>query len=155
MKNIRKVFPAVMVSVVCMATAACGQNDSVAEQVASAEMAMAESDVVTTRNICDGLMNRDHGSYVATELARLSILYMQLHDRTDDPDALQLATRCYRDAFETNADSARMYYEHLPVDQDKYAMTLATIVSTLDNPPAPLEDDDPYVSPDSIGMINN
>lgn len=85
----------------------------------------------------------------------LSILYMQLHDRTDDPDALQLATRCYREAFETNADSARMYYEHLPVDQDKYAMTLATIVSTLDNPPAPLEDDDPYVSPDSIGMINN
>lgn len=132
---------------------ACDSGHSISEQVASAEMAMAESDVATTRNICDDLMGQNHESFDATELARLSILYMQLHDRTDDPDALQLATQCYREAFAENADSARIFFERLPVDQDKYAMTLSTLVSSLDNPGASLEDDDPYVGADSIGHI--
>lgn len=42
--------------------------------------------------------------------------------------------QCFREAYKINADSATAFYKSLPVDQDKYAMTLATIVHTLDNP---------------------
>lgn len=59
---------------------------------------------------------------------------MQLYDRTDEAEALDLAIRCYRSAFSENADSAKYYYSHLPVDQDRYAMSLSTLVQSIDNP---------------------
>lgn len=115
---------------------ACDGHHSVSEQVASAEMAMAAEDVVSTRRMCDDILADSvaRGSITATELARLSILYMQLNERTDDHEAVDLAADCYREAFRANADSARRFYENLPVDQDKYVMTLASIVHAIDNP---------------------
>ena len=119
----------------CSVMAACG-NSSVSEQVASAEMAYAADDVMATRRICDDLVGEHvaQGSMVASELGRLSILYMQLYDRTDDADALDQATKCYRMAFEQNADSAAYFYSHLPVDLDRYAMSLSGLVNSIDNP---------------------
>ena len=119
----------------CCVMSACG-NTSISEQVASAEIAFAGDDVAATRRICDDIVGEHtaDGAIVATELGRLSILYMQLYDRTDDADALDQATRCYRMAFEQNADSAAYFYSHLPVEQDKYAISLAGIVNSIDHP---------------------
>lgn len=121
--------------VLCCAMSACG-NSSISEQVASAEIAFAGDDVAATRRICDEIVGEHtaDGAIVASELGRLSILYMQLYDRTDDADALDRATDCYRMAFKQNADSAAYFYSHLPVDQDKYAISLAGIVNSIDNP---------------------
>lgn len=121
--------------VVCCVMVACG-NSSISEQVASAEIAFAGDDVAATRRICDEIVGEHtaDGAIMATELGRLSILYMQLYDRTDDADALDRATQCYRLAFEQNADSAAYFYSHLPVDQDKYAISLAGLVNSIDNP---------------------
>lgn len=119
---------------------ACGSGN-ISERVSTAEMAMASEDVEMTRKLCDDIMSDSvaKGSITATELARLSILYMQLHERTDDPEAVELAANCYREAFLANADSARHYYETLPVEDEKYVMTLSSIVRTMDNP-SQLED---------------
>lgn len=119
----------------CCVMTACG-NSTISEQVASAEIAFAGDDVAATRRICDEIVGEHtpDGSIVAAELGRLSILYMQLYDRTDDADALDQATRCYRMAFEQNADSAAYFYSHLPVEQDKYAISLAGIVNSIDHP---------------------
>lgn len=111
-------------------------NAPVAERIASAEIAYASEDVASARKICDEIAgeHRADGEITAVELGRMSILYMQLYDRTDDDDALELAERCYREAFAADADSARYFYSHLPVEQDKYAMSLATLVHSIDNP---------------------
>lgn len=115
---------------------ACSDSTSVSERVAAAEMAYAAEDVASTRRIIDDIMSDPaaKGSVTATELARLSILYMQLNDRTDDHEAVDLAADCYREAYLADADSAAYYYNHLPADNQKYAMALASIVHSMDNP---------------------
>ncbi|MDE6430446.1 MAG: hypothetical protein K2K65_04680, partial [Duncaniella sp.] len=80
------------------------------------------------------LEQKDRAGMEATQMARLSILYMQLNERTDDPNDVEYAVQCFRDAYKINSDSAKAYYSSLPYDQEKYAMTLSTIVHTLDNP---------------------
>ena len=132
MRSIFKYLTSVLFG--CM-MAACGDS-SISEQVASAEIAYAADDVAATRRICDELVGEhtSGGEILASELGRLSILYMQLYDRTDDADALDQATRCYRLAYEQNSDSAAYFYSHLPVEQDKYAMSLAGLVNSIDNP---------------------
>lgn len=144
----------VFLSLLAFVLTACG-GSSVAERVASAEMAFAAEDVASSRRICDRIMGEDvsDGGVTATELCRLSILYMQLYDRTDDADALDLATRCYRSAFSENADSARYFYTHLAVDQDKYVMSLSTLVQSIDNPAGvdcDYEDTDSVLVADSV-----
>ena len=118
------------------ALTSCDSHRSVADQVAEAEMAMVGFDVASTRQICDRIMTDSvaRGSITATELARLSILYMQLNELTDDHEAVDLAADCFREAFQQNADSARIFYENLPVSLDKYVMTLSSIVHSMDNP---------------------
>lgn len=135
-----KILTSVLVSL-GVAVASCGR-ESIAERVSSAEMAMGAEDVASTRMICDEIMGETAGagSIEAVELGRLSILYMQLYDRTDDTDAMNQAVKCYRSAFEQNADSAQAFYNRLPVDQEKYAMSLATLVQSIDNP-ADISDD--------------
>ncbi|MCH5327003.1 MAG: hypothetical protein J1E29_07365 [Duncaniella sp.] len=118
-----------------MASCASG-GESLSDKVATAELVMSAEDVVSARRICDDILSDTvtKGTATATELARLSILYMQINERTDDNEAVELAAGCYRDAFQVNADSARWFYDNLPVDQLKYAMMLSSIVHSVDNP---------------------
>ncbi len=114
----------------------CDGGKSIADKVADAELAMSEEDVASTRSIADDILSHrpNNGGISATELARLSILYMQINERTDDSESVELAADCYREAFEANADSAAAFYHNLPVDQLKYAMVLASIVHSADKP---------------------
>lgn len=135
MTHITKLILALCIPAVLSLTLSCGKIHSISDQFAAADLAIAEEDMTATRKICnDILTSAEKEGIEATDYARLSILYMQLNERTDDPDDIQLAARCYREAFKLNADSAQTFYRTLPVDQDKYAMTLATIVHALDNP---------------------
>lgn len=113
----------------------CGSKTSIKEDIASAELSMANEDMMATRNMCEALMSRSEKTAMeASDYARLSILYMQLNERTDNPSDIEYATQCFRQAYKLNSDSAAFFYSSLPVDQEKYAMTLATIVHSLDNP---------------------
>lgn len=125
----------VFAAMTALALTSCGGSD-VSERISSAEMAYATEDAAVSRRICDEIMddNSRDSNLTAMQLGRMSILYMQLYDRTDDADALDMATQCYRSAFETDADSATYFYTHLPVDQDKYGMSLTTLVQSIDNP---------------------
>ncbi|MDE6556305.1 MAG: hypothetical protein K2K55_05015 [Duncaniella sp.] len=99
-------------------------------------MAFAADDVATTQKICDNLTSTpvEKSGIASVELCRLSILYMQLNERTDSPDALAQAVRCYREAWAQDPDSAKAFFDHLPIDQDKYAMTLASLSEAISNP---------------------
>ena len=147
MKRIHISIILLILAVIC----SCRSNHSIAEDVATAELALASDDVSATREICDNLVgNATNSGITATEWARLSLLYMQPNERTDDPEVIELAAQCYREAFKTNSDSARHFYQNLPVEDDKYAMTLASIVHSLDNPSNIPADHDMEVPIDSI-----
>ena len=136
-----------------LALTSCGGSD-VSERISSAEMAYAIEDADVSRRICDEIMDdksRDN-SLTATQLGRMSILYMQLYDRTDDADALDMATQCYRSAFETDADSATYFYTHLPVEQDKYGMSLTTLVQSIDNPADVSDTHDSHASDEAYSI---
>ncbi|MCM1076771.1 MAG: hypothetical protein NC411_05375 [Bacteroides sp.] len=115
---------------------ACGNDaNSITDKISSAELALANENVSATREICSEILNgKTRSGIEAKQMAQLSILYMQLNERTDSPEDVELAVQCFREAFKINSDSAKAYYASLPYDQDKYAMTLSTIVHTLDNP---------------------
>lgn len=147
MKRIHISIILLILAVIC----SCRSNHSIAEDVATAELALASDDVLATREICDNLVgNAANSGITATEWARLSLLYMQLNERTDDPEVIELAAQCYREAFKTNPDSAHHFYQNLPVEDDKYAMTLASIVHSLDNPSDIPADHDMEVPIDSL-----
>lgn len=131
----RRAFLFFIHAVLAMSFVSCRHSD-ISERISAAEMAFASQDVAQTRRICDDIIGKTphDGSIAATELARLSLLYMQLYDRTDDADALEQATRCYREAYAANADSAAHYYSNLPVELDNYAISLASLVNSIDNP---------------------
>jgi len=124
---------------------ACGNSRSVADEISAAELALVNDDADAARSLCNGILSHmDKKPIAATQFAHLSILYMQLNERTDNPEDIGLAARCFREAFRIDADSASAYYSTLPVDQDKYAMTLSSIVHILDNPqeiPADIDSD--------------
>ena len=128
-------FRYVCAAFVGLMMAACGGAD-VAERISTAEMAYATEDAATSRRICDEIMEDNGGEdkLTAMQLGRMSILYMQLYDRTDDSDALDMATKCYRSAYDADADSAAYFYSHLPVEQDKSGMSLSMLVQSIDNP---------------------
>lgn len=132
----------------------CSGTSNVREQVAYAETALAEQDYEESRNLCDEILGSDgRKTLSASEFARLSILYMQFYENSDDADALDRAVECYREATELNADSARMVYDSLSAEDHKYAYALSMIVDGIDNPRDNSEDHDRYVSPDSVGVI--
>lgn len=129
---------ALIISIVAsgaMLFASCGGSGSIADQISSAELALASENVSATRELCSHILeNKDKSGIEAKQMAQLSILYMQMNERSDSQEDVEYAVQCYRDAFSINADSAQAYYRSLPYDQEKYAMTLSTIVHNLDNP---------------------
>lgn len=131
-------------------TIACGCSDKATEaanRLAEAQDAIAVNDVDAAIHILHNLNDlKDEKGLTVSQLGRMSILYMQLTDRTDDSDNVDYAVNCYREAFALNPDSARAFYSSLPREDDKYVIMLAGISGNIDNPPS-LEDAE---EPDSI-----
>lgn len=154
MKTMTRKLLAAFAVALPLSFSSCGEAHTVNEQVATAETAMAEQNYEAGRRICDGLLGeQDKNVISAAEYARLSILYMQFYENADDSEALEMAVECYRKARELDADSAMAVYATLPADEHKYAYALSMIVSGMDNPGDSALDNDRYVAPDSIGVI--
>ena len=113
------------------ATQGCSSPDTAAE-IAAADNAIADGDNNLARQICDKLLDKNGSSLSATQLAHLSLLYMQLADASDDSDGIDRACRCWRDAMNLNTDSAMTFYRSVPVEQQRNVILLAAIVHTFD-----------------------
>lgn len=114
---------------------------------------MSRGDVMAARDLCDRVLRADkdaHSALAVNELGKLSILYMRLAEAGDDTDNIDLATKCYRRAFEINADSARRFYTTLPHDDDRLAIQLSSLVNSIDNP-VDIRDDAPV---DSVEVVS-
>lgn len=112
---------------------ACSSDGSVDEDLRAAEMSIANGDMQAAESVVRHLAGSEHFSELDTkQLARLSLIYMQMADSLDREDNVGLAANCYRMAYEANSDSASEFYATLSPEHMPYAMMLRALVQPRD-----------------------
>lgn len=109
----------------CSCTNVVDSTD-ITDSIRQAEQAIAQGDMQAAQSAGDYLMKDDISSGLsATQLARLSMVYVQLADSLDQQENLRKAADLYDMALRANADSANHFYNNLSPDQLQYyaAMT--------------------------------
>ena len=119
-----------------MATAACsgGSEASRNEAISAAEEAMTRGDNEAAKASADDILDSGDAQLTATQLGRLSIIYMQLSDIDEMEDNTAVAFQCYRNAFKANADSAAAFYASITGDGQRYTQMLEALKSMIENP---------------------
>ncbi len=114
-------------SLLCVAAVSCGPGN-IDTELQSAEMAIAGGDIAAATSIAGHLCDdRSLTELSAKQLARLSIVYMQIADSVDVDGNVATAADLYNRAYEVDADSAENYFMSLPSDKIPYAMILSSI----------------------------
>lgn len=126
----------IIISLLSIVMAACsGSAESIERSLREAEAAVAKGDMVAARSVSEHLLGDENLSELsASQLARLSIVYMQMADSENAEQNTLQAADLYRRAYRANADSAQAVYTSLPGDQLQYITTLENLVSHRDNP---------------------
>ncbi len=116
---------------------ACSVGGNQAAGLAEAERAFDAGNYEAAQDILDDIFDQDD-RMSATQLGRMSILYMRLADESvdDADDNIGAATKCYMKAYKANADSAQTYYYNLPIEHSAHAQTLSQLHEALTAPPA-------------------
>ncbi len=147
---IRNIFIVTLVCATALIVASCGKSarNEAAEGLREAEAAVALGDMEAASSVATKVIGPENLSNLsATELARLSIVYMQIADRTERESSIAQAADLYRRAFASNPDSAAAFYADVNPDLYPYVTMLKTLVGHLDNPYNP--------EADSLGEIHD
>ncbi|MDE7410775.1 MAG: hypothetical protein K2M94_01895 [Paramuribaculum sp.] len=121
----------------------CSQisREEIETSLREAEMSVATGDMEVATSVGNHLLGEDNARHLsATDLARLSIMYMQMADSGNADDNTALAAELYRRALSVSADSTDAYLQSLPTDKMQYADMLQAISSNIDNPNVDIED---------------
>lgn len=112
----------------------CGSSTASAEdEIRRAEMALAEGDMTTAHSVADKLSSGENLSGLsAKQLARLSMVYMQLADSEGNSDLAANGADCYRRACKISTDSVEEFCRNLPPENAQTAALLQHLVSTAD-----------------------
>lgn len=118
-----------------MLAAACTGGDRTDADLRDAEMAIAQGDMKVATSVADHIMgDKNITGLTSRQLARLSMIYMQIADSADTGGNISTATKLYRSAYSANADSAALYYSTVPSHLTPHARMLAAIAGALDSP---------------------
>ncbi len=114
--------------------AACQGSDTAAN-LRNIDDALAQGDMRVARSVAEKLVATDAlNTLNATDLARLSLAYMQMADNEEENSALvATAADLYRRSCQANADSARAFYDSLSPEQEALATQLFHIVAATDS----------------------
>ncbi len=99
--------------------ASCG-TDNNRDAIEAAEQAMASGDYRLAQSICDTFVTDSTSTLSAGELCRLSLIYMKMSDIDDSGVYTAAATQCYRSALRADSDSARLFYDNVPIDEARH-----------------------------------
>lgn len=105
-----------------------------ADDLSMAEVALEHHNYGVALDICQQITNGDTDNLKVSDMCRLSILLMKLSDLKDLEDNAVAATDFYRKAFATNEDSARYFYDNIPIDDARYVELMAQLQRILDHP---------------------
>lgn len=156
MKSIFYIIIAAIVGLT--AAASCSKSSSsLADDLREAEAAAALGDMAAAQSVANRVISTDNLSNLsAAQLARLSLVYMQIADSCDRENAIAQAADLYRQAFSADPDSALAVYSEAGPEMYPYITMLRTLVGHLDNPYDPEADSlsemghDELPQPDSI-----
>ena len=113
-------------------------SSEIESSVQDAEMAVAQGDMESATSIATKITEGKNLSGLSAEqLARLSIVYMQIADADDSAsdDNIAMAADLYRQAYITNPAQADSFYnENSDVDKMRHIVKLSTLVTSIDHP---------------------
>ncbi len=129
----------------------CG-SPSPRETVDLAYDAVDCGDFGRARELCDGIvLGADSASLGVEDLGRLSLVYMQLADVSDEDVNMAMAARCFNMSERISPDSTAAFYHSVAPEQTRHAMTLISLMRGLAVRPDSLVDDElPATVADSI-----
>lgn len=129
------ILSALLVCSTLLAGSSCSSKIDIDSELQNAEMAIAMGDMDAATSVAENLSDgKNLSGLSAKQLARLSIVYMQIADSVDNGTNVNSAIEAYRRAYQADADSADAYYSALPSERAQYSMMLANIVAGLDTP---------------------
>lgn len=105
----------------------CSSNGTDYE-ISAAEQAIANGDYDLARSICESFITDSTTTLNTGELCRLSLIYMKMSDIEDTDLNTAAATQCYHNALLINNDSAKLFYDNVPIDEVRHV----EIMSQLD-----------------------
>jgi len=123
---------------------ACRSNGNTAIEIAAAEQAIAECDYALARSICETITTDSTTTLNVDELCRLSLIYMKMSDIEDSDINTAAATQCYRNALKIDKDSARLFYDNVPIDEARHVEIMSQLDRILSS------SRDIYIDDDSI-----
>ncbi len=135
MKHFTFHIPSIIAGTILFAMSACHSSTDVEYELQSAETAIAHGDIKAATSVANTLSDSIATPHLsAKQLARLSIIYMQIADSAENGINVAKATDIYRKAYRVNPDSAAQYYSALPAEKAQYLMMLSSIVASQDHP---------------------
>lgn len=137
-----------IVAAAALIASGCGGSVDVETELQGSEMAIADGDMETASAMASHITENSAAGLSAKQLARLSIVYMQIADSIDNDTNVATAAEYYNRAYASNADSAELYYTSLPSEKIPYAM----ILSNISGGGRGLYVDSLFVESDSVGM---
>lgn len=116
-------------------------TESILDNIRQAEAAVALGDMEAAKNVAVTLIGTENLSQMsARQLARLSMVYMQMADSTDRDENISIAADLYKQAYKQNADSAAAFYADVEPAVYPYVAMLKTLVERIDHPYDPAAD---------------
>lgn len=136
MKHLSHLLIATLICALTLLTGACSSSAStdIDQTLNTAETAIMQGDIATAASAAAHLGSSNYAGMSARQLARLSIIFMQIADSVDNEANVQAATELFRLAIEQNEDSANAYFRMLPSEKTQYHMMLSSIVANQDHP---------------------
>lgn len=112
---------------------ACSQSRP-SDDITLAERAIEHHDYGMALDLCQQVTQDESQALGVTDMCRLSILYMKLSDLKDLEDKAIVATDYYRQAMTECEDSARAFYDQIPIDDARYVELMMQLRRILDHP---------------------
>lgn len=105
-----------------------------ADDLSVAEAALEQYNYGVAYDLCQQVSSGDVDKLSVRDLCRLSLLYMKLSDLKDLEDNALVATDFYRKANAINEDSAKIFYDNLPIEDARYVELMSQLQRILDHP---------------------
>lgn len=123
-----------LVAPLCL-LAACGStSDAAADQIVSADEALAAGDYSQAQEIMGQLVRKGYKGLSEDNLGRMAVLLMRLSEHSDSDENIAEATECYRAAAALSTDSLHAFTATLSPEELANFLLVKRIATGIDNP---------------------
>lgn len=116
---------------------ACGSRGGadLEKQLRAAELSLQAFDFDEARAVTEAIDTSYH--MLPSQLCREALIYARLSEACDSPDDMNIALRCYGEAFDENPDSVEAFAASLNVADRPYFSMLSELHHAIKHPVPP------------------